>query len=130
MKKYPLVLKMILFLVAGLFVSGCGPKIEKFGEAPDEGAPKTAISSILNNPQKYQDKEVVIEGKISKECPGGCWMKVSDDSGGTIYVEMAGACFVPLPQRTGRPALVKGIISQDKSGAKEVKLFVKGVTIR
>ena len=120
----------VIMGILGLFIFGCGPKIEKFGDAPDESVAKTAISSILLDPKKFIEKEVVIEGIISSECPSGCWMNVRDNSEGTIYVEMLGNSFVPLPQRSGKAVLVKGTIFQSKSGSKQAKLFCKGLTIK
>ncbi len=120
---------LVLLLLPG-FVYGCGPGIERFGDAPDESAAKTPIASILLSPQKYLDKEVVVEGKISSECPSGCWMNVSDSSGGTIFVEMLGQPFVPIPQRTGKNVAVKGTVYQGSGGSKEVKLTGKGLVIK
>ncbi|MBU6392326.1 MAG: hypothetical protein KGQ83_08815, partial [Planctomycetes bacterium] len=91
MKKIFVVLRVVLIGLFGLYIYGCGPKIEKFGDAPDENTAKTAIGTILLNPQDYVDKEVVIDGVIDSECPAGGFIYVKDNSGGTIYVEMHSA---------------------------------------
>lgn len=119
-----------LIIVFGIFVSGCGERIEKFGDAISDSEPKTAIASILFNPQKYEGKDVVIEGKISSECPTGGFIYVQDASGGTIYVEMHSAPFAPIPQRTGSIVQAKGTVYLSGGAAKETKLLGKGLVIR
>lgn len=119
-----------LFITLAVLLNGCGPKGEKFGDAPADSLARTAVSSILKNPEKYMDKEVVIEGKIVSECPSGCFFNLRDNSGGTIFVELKGNSFIPLPQRTGRTAVVKGTVFQGQGATKETKVFAKGLTIK
>ena len=114
----------------GLYICGCGPKIEKFGDAPVENVAKIAIGTILLNPQDYVDKDVVIEGVIDSECPTGGFVYVKDNSGGTIYVEMHSAPFAPIPQRTGKNVIVKGTVYQSEGATKETKLLGKGLVIK
>ncbi|MFH1094298.1 MAG: hypothetical protein V1739_09155 [Candidatus Omnitrophota bacterium] len=128
-KKY-LISGLIVIGFLALYLAGCGPKIEKFGEAPDETQVKTAIATLLVNPQNYQDKEVVVEGVISSECPTGGWIRVNENSGASIYVEMHGSSFAPIPQRVGKKVLVKGTVYQSEGSDKEIKLLGKGLVIR
>jgi len=121
---------ILIFLLVNFWLMGCGNQIERFGEAPDEGTTKTAIGTILLNPQNYIDKEVVIEGVIASECPTGGYIIVRDNSGATIYVEMHSAPFAPIPQRVGRNVLVKGIVYQTESITKETRLLGKGLLIK
>lgn len=130
MKKIFVILGAALIGLFGLYILGCGPRIEKFGDAPDETTTKTAIGTILLNPQKYVDKEVVVEGVIASECPTGGWINVRDKSGGTIYVEMHGTSFAPIPQRVGKSVVVKGIVFQSEGATKETKLLGKGLVIK
>ena len=116
--------------VLGFFVLGGVSKVEKFGELPNVYAGKTAIGSILVNPKKYLDKTVVIEGVIAKECPGGCWMHVRDTSGGVMFVEMKGTSYAPIPQRTGKYVMVKGVVYQNQGNTRETKLLGKGLIIK
>jgi hypothetical protein len=117
-------------VLLALCVIACGKSIETYGETPDEKAAKTPISAILFSPKQYLDKEVVIEGTISSECPTGGWINVQDASGHTIYVEFHGAEFAPIPQRAGSPVVVKGVVFQSEAERKEVQLLGKGVVIR
>lgn len=119
-----------LIVVLGIFMSGCGQRVEKFGEAISDSEPRTAIASILFDPQKYGDKDVVLDGKIISECPTGGFIYVQDASGGTIYVEMHSAPFAPIPQRTGRTVQVKGTVYLSGSASKETKLLGKGLVIK
>ncbi len=130
MKKSFMILGLVLTGLFGLYILGCGPGIEKFGDLPAENAAKTAIGTILLNPQTYVDKDVVIEGAIASECPAGGWINVRDNSGGTIYVEMHGSSFVPIPQRVGKNVVVKGTVYQSEGALKEVKLLGKGLIIK
>ena len=128
MKKFTV---LAFFLcIFGLYIAGCGQRIETFGEAPADNAPRTAIGTILLNPKTYLDKEVVVEGTIASECPAGGFIYVRDNSGGTIYVEMHGAPFAPIPQRTGKDVSVKGIVYESNGAKKETKLLGKGLVIK
>ncbi len=130
MKNILSVLFISLTIIFGIFVSGCGQGIEKFGDAISDSEPRTAIASILFDPQKYEDKNVVLDGKIVSECPTGGFIYVQDASGGTIYVEMHSAPFAPIPQRTGRVVQVKGTVYLSGGAAKEIKLLGKGLVIK
>lgn len=130
MSKIFLILGVFLIAISGLYMVGCAAKVEKFGDAPSENAPKTAIGTILLNPQNYIDKEVVIEGIIASECPTGGWINVKDKSGGTIYVEMHGTSFAPIPQRVGKSVVVKGTVYQAGGATKELKILGKGLIIK
>lgn len=127
-------MKYLLSVVIAIFLSfccvGCGKKVENYGDIPEENAQKTPISAILLSPNQYKDKEVVIEGVITNECPTGGFIYVDDQAGHVLYVEMHGAEFAPIPQRGGHPVVVKGIVFQGEDARKEVKLLGKGVIIR
>ena len=130
MKKISMILGVVLIGLFGLYILGCGSKIERFGDVPQENAPNIAIGTILLNPQSYIDKDVIIEGVIASECPTGGWINVQDKSGGTIYVEMHGSSFAPIPQRVGRNVIVKGTAYQSGGTTKEIKLLGKGLIIK
>lgn len=130
MKKMLVILGMILIGSAGLYISGCGPKTEKFGEEFAENSVKTAIGTVLLNPGDYVNKEVIIEGKIASECPTGGWITVQNDlGGGTIYAEMHGTP-ITIPQRVGKNVVIKGMIYQTESTPPETKILVKGLVIK
>ena len=47
----------------------------------------TSVKDILTNPDEYLDQTVRLEGKITRECPSGCWFFLEDETG-TIYVDI------------------------------------------
>ncbi len=130
MKKWFVISGLLLMLVSTVFILGCGVRAEKYGDAPSESDAKTSVGTILVNPQSYINKDVVVGGTISSECPSGCWINVKDDSGSVIYVEMQGASFSPIPQRVGKKVIVKGTVFQTEDTPKETRLFGKGLVIR
>lgn len=130
MKKCFVISGSFLLILASLYIIGCGTKIEKFGDAPGDTEVRTPIASIVVNPQEYIDKDVVIEGTIASECPAGGWINVKDNSDATIYVEMHGAEFAPIPQRVGKSVTVKGKIYQTEGTPKETQLLGKGLVIK
>jgi hypothetical protein len=130
MDRRAVALRITLITMLGLMIIGCAKKGEQFGDAPSGSAAKTAIASILLEPDKYLDKEVITEGRIISECPSGCNIVVRDASGGTIFVEMRGNSFIPLPQRVGKTVLVKGTVYQGQGSDKENKIFAKGLIIQ
>jgi hypothetical protein len=124
------ILGLILIGAAGFFISSCGSGTEKFGEELEANPAKTAIGTVLLNPNDYVNKEVVIEGKIASECPTGGWITVQNATGGgTIYAEMHGTP-ITIPQRVGKNVVVKGMIYQTESTPPETKILVKGLIIK
>ncbi len=130
MRRIYLFWRLALIGLVSLVAYSCGSKVERFGDAPAEDATKIAIRTLLSNPQNYIDKDVIIEGTISSECPTGCWINVKDSSGAIIYVEMHSAPFAPIPQRVGRSVIVKGTVYQTGDTVKETKLLGKGLIIK
>jgi uncharacterized protein YdeI (BOF family) len=64
------------------------------------------IFDILENQSAYDNKMVVVEGKIELECASGCWLILSDDTT-SIYVDILPSNFV-IPQKSGSNAKVYG----------------------
>jgi hypothetical protein len=77
------------------------------GTAPAPAAPgvKTAhIGDILQDPKVFDGKTVLVEGKISRECPSGCWFTLKDGNA-EIYIDLNPSGMV-IPQKTGSYAKV------------------------
>lgn len=70
------------------------------------------IQDIIEDVSAFEDKMVVIEGKIETECPSGCWFIV-DDGSASIYVDILPNNFV-IPQKRGSEVRVYGeVTTQD-----------------
>jgi RecJ-like exonuclease len=71
---------------------------------------KTNISDILNNPESFIDKTVLVEGEILDVCPMmGCWIELkSDDENGKIRVKVKDGEIVFPKEVKGKVASVQG----------------------
>jgi hypothetical protein len=71
---------------------------------------KTNISDILEDPEAYLDKTVLVEGEILDVCPMmGCWMELKSDNGeGMIKVKVKDGEIVFPVEAKGSTALVEG----------------------
>ncbi|HUT02916.1 MAG TPA: hypothetical protein VM163_03400 [bacterium] len=94
---------LMSLLVAAL--SGCGGGGEKFG-AEITIVETTKVGDILARPDDFAGKTVKIEGQITRECPGGHWLDVKDETGVT-YVDL-GPSGIVLPQKVGSRVTVEG----------------------
>jgi len=102
-KNQIILLALMSLLVAVL--SGCGGGGEKFGEAITT-VETTKVGDILARPDDFTGKTVRIEGKITRECPGGHWLDLTDATGVT-YVDLGPADFT-IPQKVGSKAIIEG----------------------
>ena len=75
-------------------------------------AEKTSISAILENPDAYVDKTVLVEGEVLEVCPMmGCWMEIkSDDGERMIKVKVKDGEIVFPVEAKGKTALVEGTV--------------------
>ena len=104
--------EFIFFIVTSLIValsSAYGDDKEKFGEEITIEK-KTKISEILNDPESYLDKTVLVEGEILDVCPmAGCWIELSSDiEDEKIKVKVKDGEIVFPMEAKGGTALVQG----------------------
>jgi hypothetical protein len=111
-------------LIVTTLIAGCGGRVEQYGEAVPE-ATGAAIGAILGAPRDYVGESVVVEGRISRECPTGCWFDVTEGEA-TLYVELS-AAGLAIPQHVGKTVRVVGDVS---IVAGQVRLSGRGVNIR
>jgi len=71
---------------------------------------KTKISEILEDPESYLDKTVLVEGEILDVCPmAGCWIELSSDvEDEKIKVKVKDGEIVFPMEAKGSTALVEG----------------------
>ena len=94
MKCYGLTGLLILLMLMALIIQAASSKDEP-AEFKNESV---KIFDILENQSAYNNKMVVIEGKIDLECASGCWFILSDDTT-SIYVDILPNNFViPLEE--------------------------------
>lgn len=73
---------------------------------------KTNISDILNSPEDYVDKKVLVEGEVIDVCQKmGCWMEIkSEVEGEKIKVKVKDGDIVFPVEAKGKSALVEGTV--------------------
>ena len=122
------VLALLAVVIAAIFSavcsSGCAPQGNVFG-APISEATVTPIGDILAQPQRFQDKTVRVEGKITQECPAGGWFFLQDATG-MVYVNLHPS-ELAIPQAVGRQAVAQGVVRQE---GPQVEIIGKGVQLK
>lgn len=103
-------IKQILSLT--IFVSIISfAQTEKFGKEITLEE-KTKISEIINAPEKFLGKTVLVEGEVLEVCPAaGCWMELkSDDGEGKIKIKVRDGDIVFPMSAKGKNAVVEGTV--------------------
>lgn len=73
---------------------------------------KTKISEIINNPEEFVGKTVLVEGEVLDVCAtAGCWMELkSDDETGKIKIKVRDGDIVFPMSAKGKNAIVEGTV--------------------
>jgi len=107
-------MKKLLIIPIVLFISGCLFAQTDDGKYGSEITleEKTNISDILNSPEDYLDKDVLVEGEVLDVCQKmGCWMELeSDIKGEKIKVKVKDGEIVFPVEAKGQVALVEGTV--------------------
>jgi hypothetical protein len=109
-----IMLKKSLFIITlFLLVSNINAEGEKYGKEISL-KDKTAVSSILTSPEKFNGKTVLIEGKILNVCQSmGCWIEIAgENEGEKIMVKVEDGVIVFPKDAKGKTALVEGIVAE------------------
>ncbi|MEJ2504706.1 MAG: DUF4920 domain-containing protein [Ignavibacteriaceae bacterium] len=100
---------LLISLVTVNICFALGDEKDKYGKeiTLDE---KTNISDILNSPESFLDKTVLVEGEVLDVCPMmGCWIELkSDDETGKIRVKVKDGEIVFPKEAKGKMANVEG----------------------
>jgi hypothetical protein len=105
---------VMVVLAAAAVIVGCGAKKAGTAKSNEYGKPipadmaVTTAKEILDNPQAWEGKDVLLSGKITSECPSGGWIWVQDPTG-QVYVNMH-PTNVFIPQAVGRSVRAMGKI--------------------
>ena len=110
-----------IFILCGLIIAAgfaaiiwarSGPEV--YGQ-PFKGFQATNITEVVSKPELFLDKDIRLEGSITRQCPAsGCWFYITDDKG-TMRAEFANTA-PKLPQRKGRIAVVEGRLMKSGEG--------------
>jgi hypothetical protein len=100
------------------------PEVARYGAAIS-GGESVKLSTLLEEPQKYTDKSVIIEAEVRRACSRkGCWMELAESSdtsapGCRVTFKDYGF-FVPLDS-AGAHARVQGSVAVETVAASYVK---------
>lgn len=101
-----LIVLLIFFIASAISFA----QTEKYGK-DIELSEKTLISDILENPDAFVGKTVLVEGEISEVCAmAGCWMKLKSDKVGDIRIKVKDGEIVFPVEAKGSTALVEGTV--------------------
>lgn len=98
---------MLLFIL--LIVNVIADDIKKYGEDITLNE-KTKISDIVENPEEFVGKKVLVEGTVVNVCKKrGCWIELaSDKEFETIRVKVQDGVIVFPMEAKGKKAIVEG----------------------
>ena len=73
-----------------------------------------SISSLIDNPNQFLDKQIVTEGKIVDVCPmKGCWIEIKDsDSGQIIRVKVQDDMIIFPEDSKEKKVIVNGVFTK------------------
>ncbi len=103
--KQTITLVLLLTVVA---LCACGSRKVTMGKAVPASPEITVAGAITSAPTQFEGKTVVVRGKISRECPAGCWFWIQDQTG-ELYVDIKPSNLA-IPQRVGKPITVVGTV--------------------
>ncbi len=95
--------------------------------APIGKAKKVSLAKVLQNPNKYADKTIQVEGVIVRSCKKeGCWAELAPSAGASsVRVKMKDhAFFIPL-QSEGLLAKVEGRVKVQTISKEQVKHMIE-----
>ncbi len=103
--------RLFIFILL-LFMWSCTK--EQYGGNIDHSAPLVKVKDVYLNPS-LRDKKVNLKGIIITQCQSnGCWFFINDGTG-QIFINLAPKGFT-LPPKTGKQAMVTGIVSDTEQG--------------
>lgn len=74
----------------------------------------TKIATILDQPEDYLDKKVLVQGRVIDVCQHqGCWIKISDETDNVDIIAKVEDGVIVFPQEaSGKMAIVEGEIQK------------------
>ncbi|OPZ88239.1 MAG: hypothetical protein BWY76_00054 [bacterium ADurb.Bin429] len=116
-----IVITIVIIAAVGLgiwYAFGGEKKTAEFGGSV--GTDIVQIGDITANPDAFLNKEVTIQGELTKECPSsGCWWYIKDSTG-EIRADSFGAGFNLPPNQAGKQFLTTGKVVKTEDGTLEI----------
>jgi hypothetical protein len=94
-------------LLAAMLACG-GSKVTRLGKTIPKETTVTTAQAINAAPVDFEGRSVLVKGKITRECPAGCWFWIQDQTG-EMYVDIK-PCNLTIPQRVGSTITVLGTV--------------------
>lgn len=103
-------MKNIALFIIVIFSFSLFAQVEKYGR--DISLTETTkISEILNSPESFVGKTVLVKGEVLDVCQhAGCWMELKSDGDGKIRVKVKDGDIVFPTSAKGSNALVEGTV--------------------
>ncbi len=96
-----------VLLAGALYAAWRMVRPEHFGHA-FAGAPAAEVRTLAAQPEANLEKDVRVEGTVTRQCPAtGCWFYLDDGKGNNIRIEM-GKVIHSLPKSVGKKAVAEG----------------------
>ncbi|HOI91799.1 MAG TPA: hypothetical protein PLK28_14950 [Candidatus Rifleibacterium sp.] len=115
MKKI-LFISLLLIAGIGFWLMQSAKTPSHFGAAFAAETPLVSMQQAYGETDKFMNAPVVMQGKITRQCPSsGCWFYLDDASGKQVKIEL-GHMGIKFPQWVGRSAKVEGRLLQTKDG--------------
>ena len=97
---------------------------EGFG-APIASKKPLAVAKVLEEPKKYADKTVLVEGTVSGVCQNrGCWMTMQHE-GKEMRVRFKDYAFFVPKDCAGRTARIEGVFKVEKIPVDEARHYLE-----
>jgi hypothetical protein len=113
-------------VIGALAIAGCSPS-GKFG-SDIKTTDETAINDILDNPDEFSGKTVMVKGQIQTVDDDGKGFQIDNGLGSMIFVKVAGDFKISGAAKY-RLATVEGTVEVDKNTG-EPRLIAAGVDIK
>lgn len=97
----------MIIVIAMMQLAWFGGKPKTYGKKISTQE-STSLAKILTDPESFENKTVVVSGKIFRECPTGCWFEVKEKNA-ILLVELSPSG-IAIPQKVGKKVVVMGIV--------------------
>lgn len=121
-----LTLPIAAVVALGLLAVGCagsGGSADVHGKAIPGDAAAVELKRIIDDPVALDGKLVVINGRITNECPSGCWFRLQDESG-EMYMTTRASNY-SIPQHVHKKEQVYGRVFLERGRPRVLVLGAK-----